>query len=233
MEKTKNKFYHAASIVAYVISAISAFYLLVTVVGLAVSGMALNSYMEMLMPYYGGLEESGEVSIATSMAIAEFMMALSYFFALFSVVCVVMGFIVASKLRRMVYMTTEEASRFWGNSIVWIVLSFIFSGAIVGGLAVAGRCTTHRKLKNGKVETVQAEVKESGEATTQEEPVITTIDSAETENTSVESENVEDKFSDENLAKMQSRLERLDALKNEGVLSDEEYNSLRSKIINL
>jgi len=106
-------------------------------------------------------------------------------------------------------LTNEEASKYNGKIIAWIVFHFICSGLLLGILSLVGYLT----VTKGQVEQYRG-IKDS--------------------NQEYNNENTHDQNLEQNndLDKMMERLERLQKIRDMGGITEEEYQALRSKIIN-
>lgn len=110
--------------------------------------------------------------------------------------------------------TNFEAEQNYGKCLAWVIVSFIFGGVFVGGLALAGLLVVQNKQR------------QSAES----RAVWTTSDGKQVNiNTPFVAE--EDKYSLENIEKMQLRLQKLKDLKDTGAITDEEFTVLRNKVM--
>lgn len=117
-------------------------------------------------------------------------------------------YVVYAKFRKYTELTDEEAVQYSSKIIVWIVFLFLFTGILLGLIALIGYTTiTKEQVNNYKLKEIAG-----GEQTEK----------------SVEKCTTEEK----DLDKMMDRLEKLNKIKEMGGITDEEYEKLRQDIVN-
>ena len=100
-------------------------------------------------------------------------------------------------------MTNLEADRSYNACLTWTIISFFTSGLLVGGLALGGLLSIQKKQKDNlaNVQSVQPAAP------------------------------IEQNSSTQQLDRLQSELLKLSNMKNSGVITEEEYNEMRKKVI--
>lgn len=196
MEKTKNKFYKAAAIIEFVIGGIFALAILAVLSEVLTSNTAVYELFEEEL-------NAGELTKGD----LEYMRSLLTTACVILIACTAMFFITGAFLLKYSNLTDEQASKYFGKSIAWVVVSFLFGGTLIGILATIGLVNIQAKQKERflKGESAIPEVKEEKKDN--------------------------DKYSLENIEKMQQRLIILKELKDANNLTEEEYNSLREQVV--
>ena len=208
MEKTKNGYYKAVSIINYIGGAFMALYALLFIV-VAANGEALRAiYQDMIMEYSGTMSAyeiqamfEADKGLYTAVIIGMIIGA----FATTAVM-----FVAAARFGKFSNLSDEEANKYWGRCIAWAIVSYFFGGLLVGALATVGLCTIQavqrKRFLNGGV-----------------------VVSTPSQNTSASAS--EDLYSAENLEKMKQRLIKLKELKDSGAITTEEYDAMRAKVL--
>jgi len=147
--------------------------------------------------------QAGTLSIAD----LDYMRTLLTTTCVMFVACLVVFIITGAFLLKYSNLTDEEASKCYGKCIAWVVVSYIFGGTLIGILATIGLVNIQAKQR---------------ERFLKGEPSIS-------ENNEKKKE--EDKYSLENIEKMQQRLIILKELKDNNNLTEEEYNALRNEVV--
>lgn len=206
MERVKNKFYVAVSVLHFVFASICTLFSLTMIIPAILVDYSTALEMELVEE---SMEEYGTLSIEALEMAKTMIIGMIIFMVACSVVC----FIAGAKFKKFSYMTNQEAKDYWGKSLAWVVVSYIFAGVLVGGLATAGLCVVQAKQKNGEV---------SADWTTSTGKKV-----------DIETGNVEedDALSTENLEKIRVRLEKLKELKDAGAITEEEFISLRENTV--
>ena len=204
-KKVTNKFYVAVYILLFVFSA---FFILgaIMILSMSLNGVFVN------MVYDSLIEQGYDAAMAEEQALMMGSLFGLYFGLLF-VVAVVM-LIEACFFVKYSNQTDAEAEQNYGKCLAWVIVSFIFGGTLVGGLALAGLLVVQNKQR------------QSAES----RAVWTTSDGKQVNiNTPFVAE--EDKYSPENIEKMRIRLQKLKDLKDTGAITDEEFTVLRNKVM--
>lgn len=206
MEKTKNKYYQAVSILCYVFGALA---LMFGVLGLLGMDSANAIFQEIYEEYVAEFEGDTELALAYTELVEAVVQA--YFIA-----CLIgagLKFALGVIFGRYVEMDDKTANEKFGRAIALCVAMFVCDGLITGCLSLMGLVTVQKVQKdrfNSKgtetVTTNQSEMQKAQPAQKQE-------------------------ISLEDLEKIRTRLAKLEELKKMNALSDEEYTNLRAEIM--
>lgn len=211
MEKRKNSFYKACSIICYIQAAIALSLIFVPFIFVLTStALTVGLSSEVQTATVDNTEYAAEAY--ASMGFATIVLMLILLTA--CIACVAVTFVLASKFKKMTYMTNEEAYKNWKSALAWVIISYFFSGYLVGGLATGGLCSIHRSQKNQYMKN-------------SDENVVAKVQSLDEPRVEVES----DQYSSENLEKVIEQLEKLNKLKEINAISEEEYEKLRDQIL--
>ncbi|MBR2909050.1 MAG: SHOCT domain-containing protein [Clostridia bacterium] len=205
MERTKNKFYVATSVLEFVFASICVLYSLILIIGMATGTLSETIKTDLLAEYGSATPEMLEaLQMVNSMIITMIVFMVGS-----SAVMYVSGvyFLKYSNL------TDQEADEKWGKCLGWTITAYFFGGLLLGGLATAGLCAVQAKQRERVV---------GGTANW-------TTSTGKTVNMSTGVVEQEDVLAPENLEKIRVRLEKLKALKDTGAISEEEFESLRAK----
>ena len=204
MEKVKNPYFKAVSIISLVFAIIMS-------VSIGLILLAALSDLEYFVDFFlpviieDELGSSEVVMDAQGSALTMLVMMAIYMGGL-----VAFLFVAYAKLKKYAQMTNEEAKAYSGRIIAWIVVMFLFSGILSGGLMLAGYLTVTQK----QIESLN---------------ILPNAENKETNNSGIANENKEVV---QDLDTMIERLEKLKRIKEMGGLTDEEYEELRKKIVN-
>lgn len=204
MEKVKNPYFKAVSIISLVFAIIMS-------VSIGLILLAALSDLEYFVDFFlpviieDELGSSEVVMDAQGSALTMLVMMAIYMGGL-----VAFLFVAYAKLKKYAQMTNEEAKAYSGRIIAWIVVMFLFSGILSGGLMLAGYLTVTQK----QIESLNT---------------LPNAENKETNNSGIANENKEVV---QDLDTMIERLEKLKRIKEMGGLTDEEYEELRKKIVN-
>jgi len=204
MEKVKNPYFKAVSIISLVFAIIMS-------VSIGLILLAALSDLEYFVDFFlpviieDELGSSEVVMDAQGSALTMLVMMAIYMGGL-----VAFLFVAYAKLKKYAQMTNEEAKAYSGRIIAWIVVMFLFSGILSGGLMLAGYLTVTQK----QIESLNT---------------LPNAENKETNNSGIANENKEVV---QDLDTMIERLEKLNRIKEMGGLTDEEYEELRKKIVN-
>ena len=202
MEKVKNPYYKAVSIISFVFAIIFSVSLGIILVASLLDVEYFISFFEPIIMEDGYGNTELVMDMQTS-AIAMLVIMSIYMGGL-----VAFLFVAYAKLKKYTELTNEEAKVYSGRLIAWIVVMFLFGGMIMGLLMVVGYITITEKqisalnLTDVSVVNSVKEVKEENNTKTQD------------------------------LDLMIVRLEKLQRIKEMGGLTDEEYENLRQAIVN-
>ena len=145
-----NKFYKASGIVSIVFASISLAELcFVALCALVVLILDMFIYSSATISTTYMMDEIAEVGTQAAVntgAIISVVFLVLAFVLIFAVVipATIMSFICGAKFLKFSKRSSEEASKNFGKSLAWVIISFVFSGGIVGGLAVGGLITSSR-----------------------------------------------------------------------------------------
>ena len=213
MEKTKNGWYKAVSIIEYVFAAMFiGLTILVLCVGLADAAKLAEALNKANVTDIDGTAITFTEETAKSFTVG---------FSLMMLPSIVVMFLVAVMFGKYAKMTDQEAAARYKGAIVWTVVTFFFGGTIVGVFALIGLLTIHARQKERHF----AGLGVQGSATDAQPQQNET--SQVDEQNQVMQENAKTTEKD---IKTQERLARLETLKASGALTDEEYQQLKEKI---
>lgn len=208
MEKTKNGWYQAVSILLY----IGAGLFTIGVILMLIGGLARGEQVAEVLNQAKMTDENGNVLVFTAEYVKNVVLSTS----MFMLPSIVIMFIEAVMFGKYVYMNGQEAVATYKSAVTWTVVSFFFGGTLIGILALVGLL---------KIHAVQKERYLAGVAGAANQNVQGQEESAEA--TAMEKVETAD-----DIDKMQERLKRLENLKAAGAITEEEYKTLRDKIIN-
>ena len=222
MEKTKNKWYKAISILLYVFASIVAASLLI----ILIEGITNTDTFVELLNKYQVPDENGVIELYSP----ETVKALMFTSCLFMLPSIAVMYTEAIMFGKYVYMTDQEAAMSYKACVIWTVVSFFLGGTIVGILAIVGLLTIHAKQKDKYLASVVTTSENEFEVV---KPFAADAETAETKTDTqqavTDAETKTEKA--EKTEKANSKLSRLEALKESGALTDEEYQELKDKIL--
>ena len=204
MQKVKNGYYVATSILYFINGALS------ILGGLLFAGLGLivknntASFIESYLEDGYVLEEAQAMASVTPTVfiIMGVIVALSSIYM----------FIAGAKYHKYSYLTNEEATKYFNKCVAWCVVSFVFGSMLLGVLSCIGLCTIQQKQKNGEIGV------DANYENTQTQPAQQNAQNDQT-------------ITVQSLDVLKERLERLEALKNANAITEEEYTSLRNQIM--
>ncbi|MBQ7466436.1 MAG: SHOCT domain-containing protein [Clostridia bacterium] len=214
MEKTKNGWYKAVSIIEYIFASIFVcLTALVLYVGLADAVKLAEALNEAQITGVDGV-----VIIFTAETAKSFTVA----FSLMMLPTIIVMFVEAVMFGKYSNMTDQEAAERYKAATIWTIVAFFFGGTLIGVLALVGLLKIHSRQKERYLASAISQGVKIGEV----------MD--ETLEAQVKSEtNANDQSSKvaKDDAKTAERLAKLEALKSSGAITDEEYTSLKDKIL--
>lgn len=217
MEKTKNGYYTAVSILCFVIGGFSIISAILGLIGVMGSEQI---FFEIYNEY---LAELGDATLAQEYT--DLVKTLTYAIFVISLIGAIPTIIEGIVFNKLKEIDDKTAYEKYGYAMGWSIAGFFFGGILIGGLALAGLLSVQKGQKDrykNSTETKNAFSQQSnnGDTFTQENST-----NGQSEKTA------ETQITLEELDKIQSRLTKLQELKTSGALSDEEYENLRAQIV--
>ena len=200
MEKRKNGYFKAVSILSLISGILFAIALVLFIIG---SIVGIDLILEAIVAEIEGAGLTGYETLASGELVSLIVVMCIYMAGY-----VALSFVAFAKLKKYTYLTNEEAQKYNGKIIAWIVVMFLFCGTILGIIMLLGY------LNVTKVQIDQLNLK-----------------ACETDNEVLENNQVNESTDTKDLDLMMERLEKLNKIKEMGGLTDEEYETLRKKIV--
>ena len=213
MEKQKNGWYKAVSIIEYILASILVFCVgIVLIAGLADPAKFAEGLNQAQIE-----DLSGNIMYFTADSARNFALT-----SLVAVPEIIVMYFVAVKFGKYSNLTDKEAAETYKSAVAWTIVSFFFGGTLIGIFALVGLLKNHSKQKERynasiNIQNPQVDVQMKSDAESQAE-----------KQSQVVSETV--KVSDEE-DKTQQRLAKLESLKASGAITDEEYAQLKNEIL--
>ena len=170
-------------------------------VGILIFGIATGSLFEAIEADLL-IQYGGDAALVAQEI--EMMITFSIFMAVSMAISVAVMYIDGAFLLKYSNLTNEEAAASWGKCLAWVIVSYFFGGLLIGGLATGGLCSVHAKQKEAYL---------NGEGGL------------------VEKEEKDDPLSPDNLENLRIKLSKIKELKESGAITEEEFTSLRNKIM--
>lgn len=202
MEKVKNGYYKAVAIISYISAA------LITAASIFLI-ISLMSNLDFVVDTVGKiLIEGAEVGEVSSDMVGLEQETIKTMLLTESITYLFTGaytFVQAAFFNKYSNLTNEQASKYYKKCVAWCVVAIVVSDLLIGILALVGLLNVQKKQKEA-FEGVDLSNEQQNQAQEQE---ITT----------------------EKLESVQIRLEKIKELKENGALTDQEYETLRDKIL--
>ena len=130
MEKAKNNYFKAVSIISLIIAIASSVSLLMIIIG---ASLDIEYFVNMLL-----YEEFGGISLQDFGLVINDFVAIVVCLCVYLVGYIVFNFLAYFKMKKYSRLTMEEAKQYSGRIIAWAVLFFVFDGFISGLLVLFG-----------------------------------------------------------------------------------------------
>ena len=195
MNKTKNGWFKAVSIISLILAIMST---IVSAVSLLLTLTGFGGFSQILSEIAGAGGDEASGLLAGLLGNIQLLMIV---YELMMVVGILISYLAYAKFKKFACMTKTELKPYNASVIIWIVLMFIFSGLLIGVLALVGYFCAPKE------EYEVAAVVEPNE-------VNVVVDKQPT-NTDATIE----------------RLEKLQRVKDSGAITDEEYEMLKQRIL--
>ena len=209
MEKTKNGWYKAVSIILFVFASL----FVVGIIAILAVGLSDPEALAKAINE-ANASTGGDYEVYTAESVKTLIWGIAFMF----VPSAVIMFCEAVVFDKNIYMTDQEAAERFKSSVVWTVVSFFFGGTIVGVLALVGLLSIHERQKE-RYQTMAVV------------PETVANDQEQTPAKAADSQPKQEAKPEAGSDKVKKRLEKLESLKASGAISDEEYKQLKDKIL--
>ena len=241
MEKVKNGYYKAVSIISYIAAGLITAGVLFLGICLISNNVVINEIGKILIEE----AEIGEVSPDMLEFAAEMIKALLLIECITYLGIAVYTFAQAFYFNKYSNLTNEEACKFYNKCVAWCVFAFLVSGLIVGILALIGLLNVQKKQKEqfeNKTVTASASEEISIEKLDKIKDRIEKLTELKISGAITEEEfnKMRDKIMKEVKPKQETvtqsdetaeRLKKLESLKESGTITEEEFKSLKDRIL--
>lgn len=204
MEKKKNGYFKAVSIIALVLATIYTICLGLIIVG------AIFDFESLILEVMITIEDTAGIPESISSDIQNFTITMLVLTCVYIAALSVVHYLAYFKLKKYTQISDEEAKLYNAKIIAWIVIMFLFSGVLNGILMLCGY-TSITKLQIENVNNVESNLQNQSDKNQE----------TGTNNTSINTKDLDT---------MIERLEKLNKIREMGGLTEEEYEILRKKI---
>ena len=209
MGKKYNSSYKAISIISLIMAIIYSFFTVFLIVA------AIMDFDNLVLSFVAEETISSGVEITSEMIEVAKISAVTFVSMMVIYWCGMqtMLYIAFAKFKKYSSLTDEEAHKYNGRLVAWVVVLFMFSSLLLGILAIVGYVNgTKHQVDNYRRKMYEAAQTNDAES------------SADISDQPKEYE--------KDLDLMMSRLEKLQRIKDMGGITDEEYEKLRKEIVN-
>ena len=175
--------------------------------------------------YQDYLNQVGDPDLAN--AYVESVRVVTYVFFVIGFICAGMTYAEGGIFVKLSKMDDKTAYEKYNFALAWVVVSFLFCGILIAGLALAGLLTVQKKQKESYLVGNVNEMNVQPQAQTNSVNIASGV-SAQTKATPAKNET---DYSLENMEKVRERLVKLQEIKDLGAINDEEYATIRAEIM--
>lgn len=213
MEKTKNGWYKAVSIMQYIVASIFVVGLIIMLFG----GLTQGEKVAQILNEAKLLDEKGNIMVFDAESVKTLVLGMTMLMA----PLIVVMYIEAVLFGKYSYMTDAEAAVSYRTCLVWTIVMFFVGGNLPAILALVGLLKIHARQKERFVANEMAAENSVNLNNDKQSEVKEKIPAVEVSDP--------EKMQKEN--KQSERLAKLEKLKENGAVTEEEYIQLKNKIL--